>query len=120
MLGVLGLLPVTGLAASALPTGISALLIAGAAGLEWRAFVQPQPIRLRWQENGSLWLDWADGSEQCVELIATRQVAQVTVLRLAVDQSTRWLTLWPDSLNASDRKALRRRLQAGLPSANSG
>ena len=120
----LGLLAAVAILASAIPLPLGALLFAFAGWVEWRRFSQAQPIRLRWNSDGSMWLDWPDGSDQTrqqsVEPLAVRRVGALTVLQLRADGRRNWLALWPDSLSAGDRKSLRRRLLAGLPGVNSG
>jgi len=121
---LLGVLAAIAIWASAIPALLGALLFAFAAAIEWRALSQAQPICLRWQSDGSMWLDWPDGPyetrQQCVEPVSVRRVGALTVLSLTANEHRFRLALWPDSLNASDRKALRRRLLAGLPTTNSG
>ncbi|MGQ0800962.1 MAG: hypothetical protein ACT4NL_12730 [Pseudomarimonas sp.] len=124
MIALLGLLAAVAILASAIPVLLGALLFVLAVWFEWRMISRVQPMRLRLQSDGSLWLDWPDGPdqsrEQNVELVGVRRLGALTVLRLIANGHHFRLTLWPDSLNASDRKALRRRLGAGLPTTNSG
>ncbi len=121
---MLALLAIAAIAATAIPVLIGALIFVSATLLVWRELIKAEPIRLRWKGDGTLWLDWADAAngdrEQCVEPLAVHRVGALTVLHVVADGCRQRLTLWPDSLNAGDRKALRRRLLAGLPMVNSG
>ena len=101
-----------------LPTGVAVLAVAVL--VAWREWRQPTPRLLRWQSDGTVWLDWADGSERVVTPLADRAVGLLTVLVLCDQDSVRRLVVWPDMLLTDDRKALRRRLKSGLSSSDSG
>jgi len=116
---VLAALAAASALASALPATLATTLFALAALLVWRELARAQPLRVRWLGDGSLMLDWPDGTQTPARLLAHRRLLGFTVMRLQVGTETRWIDLWPDALDETGRKALRRRLQAGLPSGAS-
>ncbi len=98
------------LSLSGLSPPLAAAIGLTAALASWHPLRRPQPIRLRWQSDGGVWLDWPDGTETAVEALGARHLGSLAVLRLAEGRSVRRLVLWPDALSRPDRKALRRRL----------
>jgi len=107
--GLLLILAALAVVRSAAPLPLGLGLCALAALWTWRQLRRPLPLRLRHGTQG--WhLDWPDGSEEAVELLAGRASGPWTVLRLRTPVRRIELLLWPDMLDTAERKALRRRL----------